>query len=323
MSVKRFISVFLLLTLIIGVLSPWGMAVKTNADFQSIHTVVGELEYNTGKYYLYADVQGESGASKQFYYTGYTTQTTPNSLLGIRTEYSTASAVTLIPSGAGFQMGPSAQAGRIIVHYNKNSNTDLDTTEERNPSADKSVFTWDGANGRICHTFQGENYVLIARNISSKWRFKFVTEAEATASGNYLVKIGELSSCDYRYVVEEDGHYTACSCGAKTEKVDHDMQMKWDASQHWGKCICGYEIAKSNHNLDFVRTEENHWQICTQKYCGYKNEENQEPHSFDQWKFDESQHWQACVCGQTQLSAEHTFQMDEELGYEVCQCGAD
>ena len=327
MTLKRFISIFLLLALVVGILSPWGMVMHTNADTESIHTVAGELEYNTGKYYLYAEVQTGSGASKQFYFTGYTTQTTPNSLLGIRTEYSTASAITLIPNRAtdptGFQMGPSAQAGRIIVHYNKNSNTNLDTTEERNPSAEKSVFTWDSENGRILHTFQGASYVMVAQNISSKWRMKFVPEAEASNSGSYLVKIGELRACDYRYVAEADGHYTACDCGSKTEKVSHTMQWSSDASQHWGECVCGYEIPKTDHSLALKGDEAQHWSYCTQDGCGYEDAENQEPHDFSQWSFDENLHWQVCSCGQTQLTAEHTFQMDETLGYEVCECGAD
>ena len=327
MTLKRFISIFLLLALVVGILSPWSMVMHTNADAETIHTVEGELEYNTGKYYLYAEVQTGSGASKQFYYTGYTTQTTPNSLLGIRTDHSTASAITLIPNSAadptGFQMGPSAQAGRIIVHYNKNANTNLDTTEERNPSAEKSVFTWDSENGRIMHTFQGASYVMVAQNISSKWRMKFVPEAEASNSGSYLVKIGELRACDYQYVLEEDGHYTACTCGNKTEKVSHTMQWSSDASQHWGKCDCGYEIPKTDHSLALKGDEIQHWIGCTQDGCGYEDIENQEPHDYSQWGFDENQHWQACACGKTQLPSEHTFQMDEALGYEVCQCGAD
>ena len=48
-------------------------------------------------------------------------------------------------------------------------------------------------------------------------------------------------------------------------------------------------------------------------------------HSFDQssYQFNSTQHWKTCYCGSEQAREDHSFVMDETLGYEICICGAN
>jgi len=45
-------------------------------------------------------------------------------------------------------------------------------------------------------------------------------------------------------------------------------------------------------------------------------------HSFgESFEYDGNAHWKRCDCGYTSTPETHSFQLDEALGYEVCQCG--
>ncbi len=48
-------------------------------------------------------------------------------------------------------------------------------------------------------------------------------------------------------------------------------------------------------------------------------------HSFreDVYGYNATHHWNTCACGSKNTPQEHTFVMDETLGYEVCVCGED
>ena len=47
-------------------------------------------------------------------------------------------------------------------------------------------------------------------------------------------------------------------------------------------------------------------------------------HSYgENYEYDQDGHWKTCDCGSTSEKEDHSFVMDEALGYEVCACGAD
>lgn len=47
-------------------------------------------------------------------------------------------------------------------------------------------------------------------------------------------------------------------------------------------------------------------------------------HSYGEgYDHDQDGHWKTCDCGSASEKESHSFVMDEELGYEVCACGAD
>lgn len=47
-------------------------------------------------------------------------------------------------------------------------------------------------------------------------------------------------------------------------------------------------------------------------------------HSYGtEYAYDTSSHWHLCDCGGASETENHSFQLDETLGYEVCVCGAD
>ncbi len=47
-------------------------------------------------------------------------------------------------------------------------------------------------------------------------------------------------------------------------------------------------------------------------------------HSYgESYEFDQNGHWHTCDCGAKSEAEQHSFVLDETLGYEVCACGAD
>ena len=73
---------------------------------------------------------------------------------------------------------------------------------------------------------------------------------------------------------DETHHWTQCSCGEKSELVEHTpgTELKHNEENHWTECECGAKFDETAHSIseDYMYDEENHWKDCV---CGVKFEE--------------------------------------------------
>ena len=90
-----------------------------------------------------------------------------------------------------------------------------------------------------------------------------------------------------------------------------------DETQHWKECRCGEKTEVGNHTFgDWTITKEptttetgSRERTCS--ICKYTQEETLPVHTHDvhdeAWKYDETQHWQECSCGEKLNVANHTY----------------
>ena len=90
-----------------------------------------------------------------------------------------------------------------------------------------------------------------------------------------------------------------------------------DETQHWKECRCGEKTEVGNHTFDDwtitkePTTTETGSRERTCSICKYTQEETIPVHEHsihdEAWKYDETQHWQECSCGEKLNVANHTY----------------
>ena len=90
-----------------------------------------------------------------------------------------------------------------------------------------------------------------------------------------------------------------------------------DKTQHWKECHCGDKTEVGNHTFDDwtitkePTTTETGSRERTCSVCKYKQTETLPVHTHDvhdeAWKYDETEHWQECSCGEKLNVANHAY----------------
>lgn len=90
-----------------------------------------------------------------------------------------------------------------------------------------------------------------------------------------------------------------------------------DETQHWKECRCGEKTEVGNHTFDDwtitkePTTTETGSRERTCSICKYTQEETIPVHEHsihdETWKYDETDHWQECSCGEKLNVANHTY----------------
>ena len=116
---------------------------------------------------------------------------------------------------------------------------------------------------------------------------------------------------------------TCSTCNYKDREIlpvhKHSHNNKWekDDAQHWRLCSCGEKFDIADHSFDNwtitkePTTTETGSRERTCSICKYTQTETLPVHTHDvhdeAWKYDETQHWQECSCGEKLNVANHTY----------------
>ena len=142
----------------------------------------------------------------------------------------------------------------------------------------------------------------VANHAYGEWRVtKPATETEEGS------KARDCTVCDYVQ--------TETIPMLKHEHSYGDWQK--DKTQHWKECRCGEKTEVGNHTFDDwtitkePTTTETGSRERTCSICKYTQTETLPVHTHDvhdeAWKYDETQHWQECSCGEKLNVANHTY----------------
>lgn len=144
----------------------------------------------------------------------------------------------------------------------------------------------------------------------------------------------KCASCDVKkdfaqhvYDSDCDSHCNVCDY-ENPDAHDYGNSWKTDERKHWAVCkTCNHKTDAEPHIPGDAATE-TQAQLCT--VCGYEIEPVQEhEHSFGPtWMYDGKTHWQACICGEQSVPAEHTWNdgtknRDKTVTYLCMQCQAE
>ncbi len=114
------------------------------------------------------------------------------------------------------------------------------------------------------------------------------------------------------YGYDENTHWHKCTkagCSYKFSEKEHSLTyVKDDADGHYQKCACGYTTVKENHDLKYVISSDGayHQQKC--ETCGYITIETE--HTYNISKYDTTNHWYECVCGEKDTKSAHAYSSD-------------
>ena len=142
----------------------------------------------------------------------------------------------------------------------------------------------------------------VANHAYGEWRVtKPATETEEGS------KARDCTVCDYVQ--------TETIPMVKHEHSYGDWQK--DKTQHWKECRCGEKTEVGNHTFDDwtitkePTTTETGSRERTCSICKYTQTETLPVHTHDvhdeAWKYDETQHWQECSCGEKLNVANHIY----------------
>ena len=146
----------------------------------------------------------------------------------------------------------------------------------------------------------------VANHAYGEWRVtKPATETEEGS------KARDCTVCEYVQVeiIPEIGH----------EHGIHDETWKYDKTQHWQECSCGEKLNVANHTYgdwkvtkEATETEagsrERDCAVCEYVQVEIIPEIGHEHGIHDEtWKYDKTQHWQECSCGEKLNVANHTY----------------
>ena len=130
---------------------------------------------------------------------------------------------------------------------------------------------------------------------------------------------------DGQYMVADVGEWgpwatKAGSGGGEAEPPhEHSYTQKHDAAQHWQACSCGERLNVANHIYgDWRETKpateteagsrERDCTVCEYVQVEIIPEIGHEHGIHDEtWKYDKTQHWQECSCGEKLNVANHTY----------------
>ena len=140
--------------------------------------------------------------------------------------------------------------------------------------------------------------------------------------GQYMVAdVGEAEPPhEHSYTQKHDAaqHWQACSCGERLNVAKHSYgDWQKDETQHWKECRCGEKTEVGNHTFDDwtitkePTTTETGSRERTCSICKYTQEETIPVHEHsihdEAWKYDDTEHWQECSCGERLNVANHIY----------------
>ena len=145
---------------------------------------------------------------------------------------------------------------------------------------------------------------------------------EKTEVGNHT--FGDWTITKEPTTTETGSRERTCStCNYKDRETlpvhKHSHNNKWekDDAQHWRLCSCGEKFDIADHSFDNwtitkePTTTETGSRERTCSICKYTQTETLPVHTHDvhdeAWKYDETQHWQECSCGEKLNVANHTY----------------
>ena len=157
---------------------------------------------------------------------------------------------------------------------------------------------------KVCYYCKEVNQDTVANHTFGDW-----TETKPATTTEEGLKERTCSVCEY---TQEE------TIPVHTHDV-HDKAWKYDDTNHWQECSCGEKLNVANHAYGEWRvtkpateTEEGSRERgCT--VCEYVQVEiipeiGHEHGIHDEtWKYDKTQHWQECSCGEKLNVANHTY----------------
>ncbi|MBE5737410.1 MAG: leucine-rich repeat domain-containing protein [Clostridiales bacterium] len=132
----------------------------------------------------------------------------------------------------------------------------------------------------------------------------------ATALGHvHTLHLTKVDAIQQSCTKEGNIEYYTCTCGkwftdstATTEifdkdsvvieKDNHDYTLEYNETQHWYECICGDKINIEDHKGGTATCTEK--AVCSTCETSYGNLKG---HEYIIIKYNETQHWYECVCG--------------------------
>ncbi len=157
-----------------------------------------------------------------------------------------------------------------------------------------------------------------------------ITQPTCTQEGLFILKNKETGEeiarttipvIEHTYTVAKYNtthHWTECTCGAKTEGIEHDFVVESNTTHHWTVCACSAKTAEIEHNFVTKNNSTHHWTVCA---CGARTEEI--AHTFVT-AYNATHHWTECECGEKTAEVEHSFvtAYNSTHHWTECECGA-
>ncbi|BCZ26901.1 hypothetical protein EUBC25_09880 [Claveliimonas bilis] len=184
----------------------------------------------------------------------------------------------------------------------------------------------------VCKYTQKETIPVHVHSIHDEtWKYDDTNHWQECSCGEKLNvanhAYGEWSVTKPATTTEEGSRERTCSVCKYTQKETipvhvhsiHDETWKYDKTQHWQECSCGEKLNVANHAYGEWRvtkpateTEEgSKARDCT--VCDHVQTETipmlEHEHGIhdETWKYDKTQHWQECSCGEKLNVANHIY----------------
>ena len=184
----------------------------------------------------------------------------------------------------------------------------------------------------VCEYTQKETIPVHVHSIHDEtWKYDDTNHWKECSCGEKLNvanhAYGEWSVTKPATTTEEGSRERTCSVCEYTQKETipvhvhsiHDETWKYDDTNHWKECSCGEKLNVANHaygewsvTKPATETEEgSKARDCT--VCDHVQTETipmlEHEHGIhdETWKYDETQHWQECSCGEKLNVANHTY----------------
>ena len=155
---------------------------------------------------------------------------------------------------------------------------------------------------KVCYYCKEVNQDTVANHTFGDW-----TETKPATTTEEGLKERTCSVCEY---TQEE------TIPVHTHDV-HDKAWKYDDTNHWQECSCGEKLNVANHTFgDWTETKpatttEEGLRERTCSVCEYTQEETIPVHEHsihdETWKYNDTEHWQECSCGEKLNVANHIY----------------
>ena len=167
----------------------------------------------------------------------------------------------------------------------------------------------------------------------TEWKYDETNHWHECECGNKA----DITSHTFKQIIDKEAtatekgskHEECTVCGYKKAAVDipkidshshnYGTEWKYDKTNHWHECECGNKADITSHTFKQIIDKEatatekgSKHEECT--VCGYKKAAVDIPkidsHNHDygtEWKYDETNHWHECECGNKADITAHTF----------------
>ena len=152
---------------------------------------------------------------------------------------------------------------------------------------------------------------------------KYYYSCECGEKGDETFLSGDLKEHQYtNWNSSEEVHWKECICGDKSTESEHIFingvcecgyeklkeehvcnynELKYNAESHWMECSCGNKKGVAPHQWTSVSEDT---EMCFD--CGMtKHIVKPHEHKFNQLKFNQTEHWYECDCGEKERIALH------------------